>query len=79
MSEPVFRNLGMYIMAPEPISPVYYMNPSHQSVCLCVSLIVARQRLGKNVTRQTNTHAVRFVSKESRRFVLSRASCYCYR
>jgi hypothetical protein len=28
--------LGMYIMVPEPISAAYFMNPSHQSVCLYV-------------------------------------------
>jgi hypothetical protein len=38
-------------MAPEPISTVYFINPSQQSVCLYVyPLIVARQRLGKTVT-----------------------------
>jgi hypothetical protein len=26
----------MYIMAPEPIASVYFINPSHQSVCLHV-------------------------------------------
>jgi hypothetical protein len=26
----------MYIMAPEPISAAYFINPSHQSVCLHV-------------------------------------------
>jgi hypothetical protein len=50
--------LGMQIMAPESISTAYIMNPSHQSVCLCVyTPIVARQRLGKIVTEATNTHA----------------------
>jgi hypothetical protein len=45
-------------MAHEPISTAYFINPSHQSVCLYVyPLIVARQRLGKNVTAATNTHA----------------------
>jgi hypothetical protein len=45
-------------MAPEPISTAYFINPSHQSVCLYVNLpIVARQELGKNVTAATNTHA----------------------
>jgi hypothetical protein len=29
--------LGMYIMAPEPISTAYVINPSHQSVCIYVS------------------------------------------
>jgi hypothetical protein len=28
--------LGMDIMAPEPISTAYFINPSHQSVCLYV-------------------------------------------
>jgi hypothetical protein len=61
--------LGKYIMALEPISTAYFMNPSHQSVSICVypivarqrlsknRAIVARQRLSKNVTATTNTHA----------------------
>jgi hypothetical protein len=45
-------------MAPEPISAAYLINPSHQSVCLYMyPLIVARQRLGENVTAETNAHA----------------------
>jgi hypothetical protein len=60
----------MYIMASEPMTTSYFINPSHQSVCLYVyptivagqridknSPIVARQRLGKIVTMATNTHA----------------------
>jgi hypothetical protein len=44
-------------MAPEPISAAY-LNSSHQSVCLYVyPSIVARQRLGKNVTAETKTLA----------------------
>jgi hypothetical protein len=47
----------MYITAPEPIITAYFINPSHQSVCLYVyPLIVARQWLSKNVTAATNTH-----------------------
>jgi hypothetical protein len=57
MSEPVFKKLVMYIMAPESISMVYVIHPSHQSVSICVSPLAARQRLGKNVTAATNTHA----------------------
>jgi hypothetical protein len=38
-----------------PISTVYFINRSHQSVCLYV--YVARQRLDKNITAATNTHA----------------------
>jgi hypothetical protein len=58
MSEPVFMKLGMYIMAPEPISTAYFINPSHQSLYLYVyPPIVARERLGENVTTATNTRA----------------------
>jgi hypothetical protein len=49
--------IGIYIMTPEPISTAYFINPSHQSVCLYVyPPTVARQRLVKNVTAVTNTH-----------------------
>jgi hypothetical protein len=45
-------------MALEPVSTAYFINPSHQSVCLYVyPHIFVRQRLGKNVTVATNTHA----------------------
>jgi hypothetical protein len=30
MPEPIFMKLGMYIMACEPISAAYYINPSPQ-------------------------------------------------
>jgi hypothetical protein len=46
--------LGMYGMALEPISTTYLINPAHQYVYL---LIVARQRLSKNITAAANTHA----------------------
>jgi hypothetical protein len=47
----------MYNMAPEPIRTAYFINTTHPSVCLYVyPPIVARQRLGKNVTEATNTH-----------------------
>jgi hypothetical protein len=36
VAEPVFMKAGMYIMAPEPISKAYFINPSHRSLCLCV-------------------------------------------
>jgi hypothetical protein len=52
MPEPIFMKLDMYIMAPEPISAAYFINTSHQSVYPC---IVARQWLGKKVTKATNT------------------------
>jgi hypothetical protein len=71
MPYPIFIKLGKHIMAPEPISMAYFLNPSHQSVCLsvCVSLLslpgkgsvkyippfVTRQRLSKHVPVATNT------------------------
>jgi hypothetical protein len=83
MAEPVFTKLGIYIMAPQPISTAYFINPSHQSVCMHVNpFIIPRQRFGENVTAATNTHnnriivgrvvfyAVLVVSKERRRSVL---------
>jgi hypothetical protein len=81
MPEQIFTELGMYIMASEPISTAYFINPCHQSM---YPPIVARQRLGKNFTAATNTHAtveelfgrvvfyaIRVVSKESRRLFIS--------
>jgi hypothetical protein len=83
----MFMKLGMYIMTPEPISKAYFINPSHESVCLQVHLlIVARQRLGKNFAVAMNTqatikivgrvvfYAVRVVSEETRPLVLPRTS-----
>jgi hypothetical protein len=44
-------------MAPDPISTAYFINLSHQSVCLFVfPLIVVRQQIGENVTAATNTY-----------------------
>jgi hypothetical protein len=53
----IFIKLRMYIMASDPVSVAHFTNPSHQPVSVCVSPIVARQRLGKHVTAATNTHA----------------------
>jgi hypothetical protein len=56
MPEPIFIKLCMYIFALESISTAYFINPSHQSVCLYVyPLIVARQRLSKHVPATMNT------------------------
>jgi hypothetical protein len=58
MAELIFMKLGLYIMALEPISTAYFINPSHQSVCLYVYPPVgARQQQGKNVTTAKDTHA----------------------
>jgi hypothetical protein len=40
-------------MAPEPTSTAYFINPSHQNVCLYVYPPVKK----KNITAATNTHA----------------------
>jgi hypothetical protein len=47
MSEPIFMELGAYIMTPEPIPTAYFINSSHQFVCPCVYPNVVRQLLGK--------------------------------
>jgi hypothetical protein len=50
--------LGMYIMASESISTAYFINPCHQPLSLYVyQFIVARKRLGKHVTAETNTQS----------------------
>jgi hypothetical protein len=57
MPEPIFMKLGTYVMAPEAISKACFINP-YQFLCLYVyHLIVVRQRLGKNVTVEKDTHA----------------------
>jgi hypothetical protein len=89
MPEVIFMKLGMRILALEPISTAYLINPSYQSVCLYVyPSTVARQWLGKNVSAAMNTnvntrrivgrvvfYAVRVVSTESRGLVLPRPFC----
>jgi hypothetical protein len=68
--------LDMYIIAPEPISMAYFINPSHQSVCVstyrcqATAKILPRQRI----------HMRRFLcglcrTNKSRRLVLPRTSC----
>jgi hypothetical protein len=48
----------MYVMAFKPVSTVYFINPCPQSVFLYVYFpLVARQRLSKKVTAETNTQA----------------------
>jgi hypothetical protein len=61
MPEPVFTKHVMYIMAREPISVAYFINPFH----LCIPHIVAKQLLGINVPAATNTR------KKVERFYMS--------
>jgi hypothetical protein len=47
-------------MAPEPISTLYFINPSHQSACLYVWVplsLLGNGWVKKNVTAATSTHA----------------------
>jgi hypothetical protein len=80
--EQIFMKLVMYIMAPEPISTVYFKNPSHKPVSLCILPAVARQRLGKHVPTATKNfegvifYEVRVVSKEYRRIILPGTSYF---
>jgi hypothetical protein len=47
--------LGVYSRASETILVAYFINPSHQSLCLYIyPLIVARRRLGIHVPAATN-------------------------
>jgi hypothetical protein len=46
----LFTESPSYIMVPEqPISAAYFINTFHQSVCMYIPPIVARQRLGKHI------------------------------
>jgi hypothetical protein len=59
MSQSIFMKLGdMYIMAPELISTAYFINPSRQTVCLCILTFIARQRLGKHHPMPTNIRKI---------------------
>jgi hypothetical protein len=48
MHGPIFMKPGMRIMATDPISTTYFINPSHHTVCMSISPVSARQRLGKH-------------------------------
>jgi hypothetical protein len=61
--------LGIYIMASELISKAYIINPSNQSVCMCIPLIVATQQL------RVFFYVIQIASEESRRLFLPRTSC----
>jgi hypothetical protein len=69
MREPTFMKLGMYIMAPEPISVAYFINPISLCICTCIPPIVIPRSRGNDYKIQRNAwrvvfYAVRVVSKE---------------
>jgi hypothetical protein len=72
--KPVCMKLGMCSMAPHPISTAYFINLSHQSVCLyvcmCIHPFIARQRLGKHITAAANT-------RNNRRIIGCVCLCVC--
>jgi hypothetical protein len=87
--EPVFKKLGMLIMVPEPISAADFTSPFHPSVCLYVfpyrCLATARYKRycgneytcnNRNIVGRLVFSADRVVSKESRRLILPRTSCW---
>jgi hypothetical protein len=51
----MFIKLEMYVMTPEPISMKYFLNPSHQSVCLHVHPSYRYWAIGKHVSIAINT------------------------
>jgi hypothetical protein len=58
MDESIFMKLGAY-MTPELISAAYFINSSHQSMCLHMyTSIFASQRLSKNIPVVTNAQAI---------------------
>jgi hypothetical protein len=80
MAETIFMKLGICIMIPEPISAAYFINPSHQSVSIYVTLLSLlgngsvkcihpfdiRQRLGKDVPAAKNTRKNRITVRSVR-------------
>jgi hypothetical protein len=51
----------MYIMATEPISTVYFVNPINLCVRVCISPFAARQLLGNHVLAATNARNSKIV------------------
>jgi hypothetical protein len=78
----IYIYIYIYIITPEPISTANFINPSHQSVSVCVRPIVVRQRLNNHVPAAAkNCWRRRFLCgshrvKESRLLVLPRISYY---
>jgi hypothetical protein len=75
MPEPICMKFGTYIMAIEPISTSYFINPSPQSVSVCVSLLsLLGNNSVKTFLRQRRIvagvvfYAILGVPKESRGF-----------
>jgi hypothetical protein len=61
MHEQIFTKLAMYIMATQPISMAYFINPSHQSVCVCVLFL---SLLGKGFVHMFPRQRIQTTIKE---------------
>jgi hypothetical protein len=59
MPEPIFTKLRVYITVTEPILTAYFINPSHKSVCLCVSHYRCQATARQKVAVATNTQATK--------------------
>jgi hypothetical protein len=78
MPDSIFMQLGMYIMAPEPISTAYFINPSHEFLYMWNSVKRCRGNeytFNKTIVGSVVFYAVRVVSMESRRLVLPATYC----
>jgi hypothetical protein len=85
MPEPIFMKLGMYIMASEPVSTAYFINPSHQSVSVYVFLLSLLGNGSVKTSPRQRIHAIeellafsmRSVSYQRKvgRLVIPRTSC----
>jgi hypothetical protein len=77
MPERIFIKFRMYIVAPELTSTAYFMNPTHQTVSVCVLGNVSINTFPRHrrIVGGVIFHTVLVVSKESRRLVLPRTSC----
>jgi hypothetical protein len=67
--EPIFMWLCMYIMASEPFATAYFMNPSHQSVCVSPPSFLGNSSINafprqQNIVGCVGFCAVRVVSEE---------------
>jgi hypothetical protein len=56
MPEPVFMKFGRYVMETEPISTAYFIDPSHQPVSLCVSLLSLLRNGSVNMLPRQQIH-----------------------
>jgi hypothetical protein len=81
MPEPIFMKLGMYVIAPNTISMACFINPFHQSVSVCVSLLgkgspkkLLRQRIYTQNKRTVRLvfYSAQVISKEKETINYSR-------